>query len=501
MRIGSIAVAVALFSAVQARAETPVERAANTVDQAIPKDDCKAGLPAARVLFADPRFGSLANDQKLRLLSFAANCALRLKTPEEAYADVRAATKLAKADDWLWTTRIELAIELNRPDDVVEAVQSLTMVSPSALNAVDPQFFYRFRRDETAAGRAAEVKHVFAMLEKVGYAPSDPIQSPDGVWWDYARLVDSDGDTAHAAALISRIGDIKSLMAISFDPQFGPIVASEPDHFDLRAAQERQLQRDEAAMKVSPDLLQLVIRTIRDLRALGRFDDALALDQSTIDRASRDSKDALGFKDLDRWLNWAMEAKADILFELGREDEALEIERAAAKVSEGGHPNVSQVINLAEHLEADRRAPEALDTLRVFDSGRAVSPFGAGWIHAERACAGQQLGHNTEVATELAYLDDHATDNPLARIKAYLCVNDTDGAAQAVIAELHDPNRRLQGLISLSEFDLRASLLPLEAERLARLKEVGARPDVKAAIAAAGGIQHIHLSRDVFVDD
>jgi tetratricopeptide (TPR) repeat protein len=500
MRNILIAVLAALSFGTVARAEDPAVAAdATALDKAMQTDDCAGGLPVARKFVAEPVFDRLTDDVKEPVLSFAADCAVRQKLYEEAYDDARKATQLAKAEDWLWTLRLELAIQLNRPDDVVDTVRALTMVSRPALNAVTPQLFFTFEQHQKDAHQLDPVRQVFALLEKADYTPDAPAESPDGVWMADAQMAADGGDATHAAAVVGRIVDVDALMYIGADRRFTTIVAADPEHFDLKVAQERQLARDQAGMKAAPDSLALAIKTVRDLRALGRFDEALAMDQSAIDRANRSPKDKPAFSDQERQLNWALDAKADILGELGRWDEALDLQRAAAKITENGAPNVSQTINLAGLLVDEGHPAEALDALRVFDQ-RPASPYGVAWVHAERACADQQLGRDADVATEMAFLDAHSGDNPGARMKAHLCANQLDGAAAAMIAELRDPCCSLRAVVILSEFDSTPNMTPYAAARAARFALVAARPDVRAAVAEAGQTQRIHLCRDAFVD-
>jgi tetratricopeptide (TPR) repeat protein len=501
MRSIVIVVLAALSFGVPARAADPaLESEARALDKAIQANDCAGGLPVARTFLAEPGFNQLRDDLKAPVLSFAADCAVRQKLYEEAYDDARKATQLAKADDWLWTVRVELAITLDRPDDVVDTVHTLTMVSRPALNAVTPQRFFTFEHNQTASHRPDAVMQVFSLLEKADYTPDSPELSPDGIWMEYAQLASDDGDAAHATALIHRIVDIDALMRISLDRRFRAMVAAEPERFDLQMVQAQQLERDKAAMKVTPDSMGLLIETLRDLRALGRFDEALAMDQSAIDLAAHSPKDKPAFSDQDRQLNWALDMKADILIELGRTDDALNMQRAAAKLSENGTANVSQIINLGGLLIDAGHPAEALSDLQVFDQPRPATAYGLAWVHSERACADQQLGRTAEVATEIAFLDAHPADNPEARLKAHLCANDLDGAAATIIAELRDPRARVRALIELSEFDPTPNLTPGAAARAAHFALVAARPDVKAAVAEAGQTQRIHLCRDVFVD-
>jgi tetratricopeptide (TPR) repeat protein len=253
-------------------------------------------------------------------------------------------------------------------------------------------------------------------------------------------------------------------------------------------------------MAAHPEFLKLVNATALDLRALGRFDEALSLLQSALDQARQAPKAKPAFKDQAEQLNWTTDQKAYALLELGRVDEALNVERAGAHLKEGQAKNVSQRINLAGMLNMADRPKEVLDVLKPFDSGLAASPYGVAWVHAERACADERLGRTAELNAELAYLADHGTDNVGASLKARLCANQLDAAGALAVSMLQDKEQRAATLINLSEFSPRPHPTAVALILDGRLATVRSRPDVRAAIDKVGHTEHIPLNADVFID-
>jgi tetratricopeptide (TPR) repeat protein len=289
-------------------------------------------------------------------------------------------------------------------------------------------------------------------------------------------------------------------MMASVDPRFAAIVAANPAHFDLRAAQEQQLERARGFMRSNPDSLEVVVQALRDLRALGRFDEALALDQAALDRIAQAPKDHPAFKDLSRELTWAYDMKAHILIELGRTDEGLEVERQAAALPENGVANVSEALNYIALLLDNGHPDEALRRLQAFDATALATPYGLGWLHGARACADQELGLAADLQKERAYLAAHPKDNPGASVEANVCVDDLDAAAATIIAQLETPETRIHALIDLCEFDPPSYSSPLDLTIRPREQALEQRADVRAAIAKAGRVERIHLSREIFVD-
>ena len=237
-----------------------------------------------------------------------------------------------------------------------------------------------------------------------------------------------------------------------------------------------------------------------DLLGLERFDEALALAQSALDRIAQAPRGKPAFADQDRYLNWLYDQKARALVRLGRFDDGVRAMREGARLPEEGRRNVSQTINLASYLVGFGHPDEALAALKPFDDGLAASPYGEAWVHANRACAYQQLGQVVQVAPELVWLAGHQRDNTGARATALLCVGSADDLAAEFIAELKDPDQREPALVRLSEFDPPIATTPISAAELALLAKVRARPDVRAAVAAVGHTERIALCDCVYVD-
>ncbi len=369
----------------------------------------------------------------------------------------------------------------------------------ATLNAVPVRTFLEFQLQQEHK-RPDALRRVLAALEKANYKPKDVLGSADWLWLASARMAFDAGDTDHAGALVRRITSVKELIQIRLDARFSAVVAADPARFDLKAAAERSLAEHRAVMDAHPDLIQAVHETVTDLRALGRYDEALALAQSALDRAARAPRGKPAFTDQAEKLNRITEDKGSILLEVGRVDAALAVERAAAGLGEEGGKNVSQTINLAGFLGVADKPAEVLKVLTAFDKRLPASRYGIAWVHAERACADESLGRTFDVAAELAWLATHQADNPSARLKALLCVGDLDGAAASMTADLQDPARRDNALIILCDFDVRSHLTVRAALLASRLAAVAARPDVRAAIAKVGRTEHIPLNGDPFVD-
>ncbi len=473
---------------------------AKVLEAAMSKGQCEAGLPAARRIVASPPFETLTDDLKGTVWEFAADCAIKNKNWEEGFVDVREATALNQASDWAWIVRVELGVQLDRPDDVAETVETLVRVRPAALKTIGGATFAQFVNRQETSGRADAARRVLNVLEEVGYRSPEPGMRDDSLWANFARLLADSGEMDHARSLLERIGDSKVLLEVKLDGRFAAMVAADPTKFDIKASAERELVADQATMAAHQDLLALVVAVATDLRALERYDQALTLLQSALDRAAGAPKGKPAFSDQDEQLNWIQDAKSLDLLDLGRGDDALAVERQAASSEEQGDANVSQTINLAGLLESEGRPADALVDLKDFEQSRSASDYGAMWVRATRGCADAQLGRASDLATELGFVAEHRKDNPSARLRALICANDLDAAAAEFITQLTDPAERASALVNLSHFDPPNHPTPIDAAFRARLEQIAARPDVTAAVAKVGHVERVRLNGGAFTD-
>ena len=186
-------------------------------------------------------------------------------------------------------------------------------------------------------------------------------------------------------------------------------------------------------------------------------------------------------------LAWTMDYRARALAQLGRFDEAVAQLRAAAERPEYGAPNVSQSINLAGLLADLGRGAEA-EAIVAQVMARGLSPYGRMQAEAVRACA-----RTGPAAEALAYLREHQADAPAALQDALICEGDLQAAARLYIERLSDPDRRTSALAELQDYATPPVMTPLQQAAIRRREQLRRRPDVQAAIARVGRIEHYNL--------
>jgi tetratricopeptide (TPR) repeat protein len=421
------------------------------------------------------------------LYEIVVSCEWRQDAKGAAHAHALKGTALEGGSDSLWRMRFGLELDMNRPDAVVTTVEAMTGGRGAALNAIPVSSMWQASLQLKDLGKADLRARLLQLLAGDGYAPDELLGSNEAFRYDYAELLADSGKAEASRPIIAGLQSASLLAQASVDPRFRAFL---PAEVDFRAVAEAELARDKDIMSFHPDRLYALVVVARDLRRLGRPQEAVDLLLAAAPKVA----DAETFKDLVDTRNWYWDSLARSYHMLGQYDALVEAFRKGAGAGEGGSPNVSQVINLAEAQNSFGHGDEALRTLAVFSDGRKSSPFGEMEMRFARGCAHAVAGHPEAAAEDLAFARAHEKDHPEALADMLVCLGDLDGAAAAFIRRLDDPERRAGALLQLSDYDDPVVALPPDPlhSRLAALK---ARADVKGAIERAGGARRFRLQR------
>lgn len=470
--------------------EYAVTRARTLAAQLIDDGQCEAALPSARTFWPSSEFATLSLELRQGFLAAVVECAAGLNDFPQAFAAAWAARDLGAP----WGDYLLLLLALDGRDNAL-ALQSFDAVSantPHYLDRLEIRTVWSVLRAvrEADPSGAAELRVHEALLAR-NYSP-EPGMSDDGLRRDHARLLLERGQTSRARERIAPVTDPQTLLVVRIDKRFDALRA-DPDfeqRFDLRSALERHIARARERAAAHPRLLALQHDIVQSVRMLGRPEQALAELDRVLARA-HSADGASQFDDYADQINWLLNERGYILYDLGRREEARTAFGQAIGVGEGGHWNVSQVINFASMLQAEGRAGEALEVLRTM--GRA-SPYGDMWAAAVRACAAEQLNDTALRDEAMTFLREHESDNPAALTRGLLCVNDLDGAAAAYVRRLRNPAEREGALLALQIYEPpRVVLSEQEAEINGRKAAVRDRPDVRAAAEEVGRIERVPL--------
>jgi tetratricopeptide (TPR) repeat protein len=441
----------------------------------------KLGLP-----LADSREPlALPDEAEALLYEMVARCEVD-SDRDRAYALALRASALEHSSDGIWRFRLALELDAKRNEAALATVEAMARGRGAALNSVPVQWMGQFHRTLRDAKQNALRFRLLKVLASDSYAPEEVSGLTDDFRVPYAVMLVGKGDSAGARAMLASLRSPDSLAEASLDSRLRGLV---PADLDLRRKAEAVLAIHREAIARHPDELSPVIDAARDLRQLGRPQEAVDLLRTAA--AGLDKPEF--FTDRDDKLNWYWDSLASSETALGRYDDTLAAYRKGVATQERSSANVSQVINLADAQIGFRRGEEALQTLAAFDDpSRRGSPYGEMELHLARGCAHAIAGHPAAAVADLAFAKAHEKDDPRALTDLFLCLGDMDGAAAVMIRRLDDPDRRSAALLQLSDYDDPPVPLPPHPvnSHLPALKQ---RPDVKAAITRAGGIRRFQL--------
>lgn len=453
--------------------------------------DPKACVKNARAVIGAAGFAGMNDEFRGHTYYIASVCSVDAGDQAAGRAFAVQATLVDNAPPEVWRLRggLEMQDE-EHPAAAVTGLEAMAARAPNALNALPQQwvnmFYNRIKKGHDAALR----RRTLALFAAKVYEPVEVGGSADYFRSELAMLRAADLDRAGASALIVMITEPRTLLNLSLDPRTRALI---PVDFDVRVATERELtrRRDVAASHASS--LYAVVAVANALRWLGRYEEALA----GLAAASPEGAAGASFTDRDEMVNWWWDAVGYANVYLGRYDAGLAAFRHGIEAKEIGEVNVSQSINLANQQMIFGRNEDAIKTLAPLGEGKDASPYGVMQLIGVRGCVRFRAGDKAGADADYAYAKAHDQDAPDTETNLALCRNDLAVAADSLVRRLDDTERRVDALLTVSDFDPPPAAYPRQVED-DRLTLVKARPEVKAAIAQAGGARRFHLMRAPF---
>ncbi len=367
----------------------------------------------------------------------------------------------------------------------IGAVGRLIDVDASVFADTDPRAFGW--ATERARGDTALTADLLTHLRAVPWRDAAGRDAVDNGWaQSLARIAVEGGDKTKALALLDRTTDPLALLDVAQDRRFEKIwpEMEAAGRFDWLKVQTIDLERWREARRRQPELLINVTSEIDALRALGRYDEALALGEDHVRRL----KAGETFEDADDQRSWMLNSHAYTLSALGRYEDADRI-----MIEAEGKDTVSQRINRAELLIDAGQAARALKVLESVKEKQS-SPFGLMWRDAGLACAKAQLGDLAAARAMARSMVARWKDNGGAVTKAQVCAELLDEAAALYVQRLDDPVTRGVALEAFRTARPPPSESAYEKTFHARLESVQARPEVQAAVARWGRVLTVPLA-------
>jgi tetratricopeptide (TPR) repeat protein len=312
---------------------------------------------------------------------------------------------------------------------------------------------------------------------------------------DSLRLILADDRLDHddrdgAAGLVSGITTPGALLSLIVRPRYDTILAPGEDRLALLERVLAETDRTTAAaLARDPRDPGLVLARAQYLRGIGRNAEALDLLRPFL----RKPRDTVAASEQGLWL---VNEAAYALIALGRNDEALRLmRRLAALPTQENAQLIGARINYSLLLWDTGHYDDALERAARLerDAADMTSAFGQAWISSASACALARLGRVDEAAARISDLRAESTLNPDALMRAYLCTGDADAAAALMVERLggDDP---VPAILSLQHYQSShgdSQTGPLYDA----LGQIGARPDVRAALDRVGRVLTLPLAR------
>ena len=446
--------------------------------------DCDAFLKRAEPMIGRPP-RALPGEMIASFYELIAACHRDAKRNERAYAAALRGTALPESTAQLWYIRLGVEHEMKRYAEVATTLEAMTQGHSAALNDIQLGWIWPVLQEMKDAGSGEARLRALKLLASDAYAPVETFGSNDGLRFAYAKDLLAAGNSTAAGPVVATLETPHNIAAASLDPRMRGHLPS----VDVAAAAAKMLARHRGWIAREPDRLRPLIAAAANLRQLDRAGEALELLRTAEPRLDKLSP----AEDSDH-VNWWWNELALTYEALQRPDDAVKAFRMGMAASEDGQTNVSQLINLALAQNRFGRPDDALATLAVRDFSKSgASPYGTMLYRAARACAHHLLGRGAEASADLDYVRSHEKDAPVAVTDLFLCRGETEAAAASVIRRLDDPEHRADMLLELSDYELAPPPLPTDRKAL-NLEAVKKRPDVKAAIARAGGTRRFNVA-------
>ena len=286
-----------------------------------------------------------------------------------------------------------------------------------------------------------------------------------------------------AADVASAVTDNYAMLEMLVSRQFEPIWPrlEEKAGPDMAKHLAANLTAASEAFKQEPGNLKQRLRYMNALRALGRYEEAIAAAEPVT--GDLQAMAAAGDDGL-----FLVNDQAYALLAAGRGEEADQLLGKLLALDIDKYPMLTNMaINRSEILLRLGRYEDALRTADWAEehTGKWMNAYGRMWNWSNRTCALKMLGRQAEAEATLRQMAEHKTENYAAHLVALLCHDRLDDVEAVVLKQLADEEKRGDMLIQLQDFQGQRNT-PLDTAINEKLNRVLQRPAVQQAVQAAG---------------
>lgn len=444
--------------------------------------DQKRALESLEGLLEDPRFPAQGSDLRHDAYSLSAWLEIQAKDLKKALASTRSSIDADPEVIWDWYALATLEYNVGNREASANALTHLVQHWPEKMEIIDAalvsQLIYQSKLEFTVR---------LDLLQALTHADWKQGRSQNsGLWYELTLAQLLAGNVRQARESAQRVSAPDFIVKLRSDKQFDPLIDRNAPAFDVALAARSQVEALQRLAGTAPDSLELRNELNDAMLTAGMTEAALRHADLILAKMSQMSAEDPQFADMDARI-WTMNNRAVALNRLDRADEAIQQLEIASALEENGHPNVSQILNLAQAYCSRGQPQKARETLARL--GRSLSPYG----EMVKASTEHRIAVQThdEVAAREAL--DHLRENRSFSQSIYLWAlveaNQLDKAAELVKSLLASPADRSEAL-GWAQESLEAPQQPADVIPEANLKAVLARPDVQSAISAVGHVEH-----------
>jgi tetratricopeptide (TPR) repeat protein len=435
----------------------------------VAEDVLVAGLSA-------PQFASLPAETRGALYSAAAWGAVRRNDAAAAKERFAHAVRLRAGDArdrWMLAQAALLSGDANLSagllsefPDLARMPASRTPTIMQVLQESDPDGADRFR-----------------MLQALYDADWVPTRSGKSYYlYELAAVHLRRGSREAAKGPLLRLTDPGYLVRVRADRRFDGLYDPADPRFDVARAAQADVDALRETVGDPPRASRDAANLMRALTLVGAADEAIVLS----DRLLADAGIPEGLVPLDV-VESIVARRGYALAQAGRDEEAMEVLEAAAKLQTAVRGNVDQALDLAAEYCARGRGDDALAMARRVEPSD-TSAFGRYMQQYAMHCAHVLRRDDIAAAAALAHLAEHRAEHPGVYYWALLRAGRPDEAAASIARDLADERMRGNVLFALQDFRL-APVHAAERQMSADWKALLARRDVRAAVDAVGRIE------------
>lgn len=455
------------------------------------KGDYKKATPELEKSIADTSFDHLPADLRFQTLYVTGLIALQDKQYAKAHRLAVRATGLDQATGAAWLVRLFAAFYIKDNADAGRCVEAIARHWPKQLDDVRPQALAQLHYMLHGAHQNdIDRRMLDALFDADWQAESSTY---DSLWRDLALMQIEHNDLARAATVARRIRSASTVLSMRVDKRFDPMTRTRLEAFEVDRLLAAQIRAARLRIKAHPDQLEPVQRLQDLLLEKGDNAQVLAVSDAAVAHAEHGDGEKT-YSDFGDSYNWVLNQRSLALAHEGRWDDAVREMTRAARRPEGGGANVSQSINLAGLL-TDMDQPDQA-AAAIVEPGQ-MSPNGSMQLHYVGLQIAIEQKDTRAIAGHMAYLREHRTDDIATWQRALLRHGDLDAAAALLVERLKDPQWRNGALVEMQHY-LRNQQTPTMKAMYQRWIEVSSRPDVQAAMAKVGRVEHFDVVAEAY---